>query len=383
MDIKDFHVEMWLNEFENNCKYNLSETFPPALTAGELLSLTGSRDELMAELMNTHLDYGEITGSYRLRAAIAELYDNASPDMVTIAHGAVGANSLVFMSLIRPGDHIVAFAPSYQQLYSLPEGLGASVTLLRLREENGWMPDLNELRSAVSDNTRMICLNNPNNPTGAVFDADMMKEIADIAKAHDAYIFCDEAYRGLSHSEASDGASGENFFAPSFIDIYPKAVVTGGTSKTFALAGLRLGWITAEKDIIDDINRHRDYHIISVGKLDDLLAAVAIENRSAVLGRNVAICRRNLDIIDKWISGEPHISYIRPCAATTCFPRFDFDISSAELCQRLRTEAGVLFVPGYAFEEDDHFRLGFGCSESELISGLDAFSEWMSLNIDR
>lgn len=373
MDIKDFHVETWLNIYENDCKYNLSETFPHPLTVGGLLDLTGRRDELTNELMNISLDYGEIIGSERLRRAISELYNDVSDDRITIAHGAIGANSMVLMSIVRPGDHVVATAPSYQQLYSLPEALGADVTLLRLREENGWKLDIDELRAAVTDDTRLICLNNPNNPTGSVMSVDMMREIADIAREHGAYIFCDEAYRGLAHEG--------DFFTPSFIDIYDKAIVTGGVSKTFALAGLRLGWAAGPREIIDDINRHRDYHIISVGKIDELLAAIAIENRNAVLSRNVEICRENLAVIDKWIADEPHVSYVKPDFATTCFVKFDFDMSSTELCHRLREEAGVLFVPGCAFESDDHFRLGFGNPKAEIEAGLAAFSEWMKKNI--
>lgn len=281
-------------------------------------------------------------------------------------------------TIVRPGDHVVAFIPSYQQLYSLPESIGADITLLKLHEENGWLPDIDELREAVNDKTRLICLSNPNNPTGAVMPVEMMHEIKKIADQHGTYIFCDEAYRGLSHSgRPGDGS----FFAPSFIDIYDKAVVTGGMSKTFALAGLRLGWAAGPQDIIDDINRHRDYHIISVGKIDEMLAAIAIENRDAVLERNVAICRENLAVIDKWISDESHVSYVKPDSATTCFVKFDFDMTSSELCHRLREEAGVLFVPGYAFESDDHFRLGFGNPKEEIETGLAAFSEWIKKNI--
>ena len=378
MDIKDFHVETWLNMYENDCKYNLSETFPHALTVGGLLELTGRRDELAEELMNITLDYGEIVGSERLRRAVSGLYKNVPEDRITIAHGTIGANSLVLTTIVRPGDHVIAVSPSYQQLYSLPESIGADVTVLRLKEENGWLLDIDELRAAVTDKTRLICLNNPNNPTGAVMPVEMMREIADIAEKHGAYIFCDEAYRGLSHDGRPDDGS---FFAPSFIDIYDKAIVTGGMSKTFALAGLRLGWVAGPKDIIDDINRHRDYHIISVGKMDELLAAIAIENRDAVLSRNIEICRENLAVIDKWIAGEPHVSYVKPSSATTCFMKFDFDMTSTELCHRLREEAGVLFVPGCAFESDDHFRLGFGNPKAEIEAGLAAFSEWMKNNI--
>lgn len=369
LDIKDFHVEMWLNKYENDCKYNLSDTFPHRLTAGELLKLTGKQEELTEELLNLGLDYGEITGSLRLRTAISGLYRNVSPDRISVAHGAIGANAQLLLSLVSPGDHVISVIPSYQQLYSLPESLGADITLLRLREETGWSLDTDELKNAVTDRTRLICLNNPNNPTGSVLTESQMKEIAEIADARGIYVLCDEAYRGLCHEG--------DFFRPSFTDIYDKAVVTGGMSKTFALAGLRIGWIAGPAKIIDDINRHRDYHIISAGKIDDLLACIAIENKDAILKRNIAICRQNLDYIDSWIRSEPEFSFVRPAAATTCFVKYDLPMASEELCHRLRREAGVLFVPGSAFEHDRHFRFGYGNHPDIIREGLEAVSFWL------
>lgn len=369
MNIKDFGVEMWLNIYEHDCRYNLSETCPHQLTVEELLDITGKREEILDEIMNIKLDYGDITGSPRLRNAISELYENVSPDCITVAHGVIGANSLALMSIVEPGDHIVSLVPAYQQHYSLPESIGAELTLIRLDEENGWMPDIDEIRAAVTDRTKVICLNNPDNPTGSVLTEEMMKQIAEIAEEHGSYILCDEAYRGLCHE-------GE-YFSRSFIDIYDKAIVTAGMSKTFALAGLRLGWAAGPQEIIDDINRHRDYHIISVGKIDELLSAVAIENRDRILARNIAICKENLAVIDEWVKNEPHISYVKPSVGTTCFMKFDLDMSSVELCSRVREEAGVLFVPGSSFEFDDHFRLGFGHEKSVIEAGLAAFSEWL------
>ena len=369
MDIKDFHVELWLNEYENDCTYNLSDTFPHRLTAGELLSLTGKKDELSKELLELGLDYGEIPGSLRLRTAIAGLYKNVSPDQISIAHGTIGANAQLLLSLVRPGDHVISVTPSYQQLYSLPESLGAEVTLLKLREETGWSLDTKELEAAINDRTRLICLNNPNNPTGSVLTEEQMEEIANIARKKDLYVLCDEAYRGLAHEG--------DWFRPSMMDFYEKAIVTGGVSKTFALAGLRIGWTAGPAEVIRDISRHRDYHIISPGKIDDLLAAVAIENKEAILARNVAICRENLRTIEEWIRQKPEFSFVRPAAATTCFVRFDLPLSSEELCHRLRREAGVLFVPGSAFGYDHHFRFGYGNDPEVIRQGLEAVSRWL------
>lgn len=369
MNIKDFGVEIWMNTHENDCKYNLSETCANPMTTDELLELSGKKDELLDEILNIKLDYGEITGSIRLKTALCSLYDNITPDNITIAHGAIGANSLALMSIVEPQDHVIAFIPTYQQHYSLPESIGADITLLRLREEYGWQPDMDEFKAALRPNTKVICINNPNNPTGSNLSESVLKEIIDTARKHDIYIFCDEAYRGLNHYGDS--------FGPSVADLYEKGVVTGSMSKTFALAGLRLGWIAGPSEVIADINRHRDYHIISVGKIDDLMSAIAVENCNAVLERNLHICRENIAFLDKWVSAEPHISFVKPSASTTAFLKFDLNMTSEELCLRLKQEAGVLFVPGSAFTFDDHLRIGFGNDSKTIQNGLSAFSDWL------
>jgi len=370
--IKDFGVEIWLNDRENDCKYNLSETCAVPLTVDQLLDISGERDAILKEIGDITLNYGDITGSPRLKKAISTLYKDVPAERITTAHGAIGANAIALMVLVEPGDHVVSVVPTYQQYYSLPESIGAEFTLVRLKEENNWLPDLDELRAAVRPDTKVICINNPNNPTCAVMDEEMLKAIADIAHESSAYLFCDEAFRGLNFEGESLG--------PSAIDVYDKAIVTGSMSKTLSLAGLRLGWIAGPQDIIDTINIHRDYHIISTGKIDELLASVAIENKDVILARNTEACREKVAYIAEWIEKEPHYSFVRPHTGTTCFIKFDMDMTSEELCHRLQHEAGVLFVPGSAFECDDHFRLGFGNDLETIKAGLDALSEWTKKN---
>ncbi len=370
--IKDFGVEIWLNHRENDCIYNLSETCAVPLTVDELLQISGEKDAVLREIGNITLNYGDITGSYRLKQAISTLYKNVPAERITTAHGAIGANAIALMVLLEPGDHVISVVPTYQQYYSFPESIGAEFTLVRLKEENNWLPDLEEIKAAIRPNTKVICINNPNNPTSAVMDGEMLKAMADIAAESSAYLFCDEAFRGLNYEGDSLG--------PSAIDIYDKAIVTSSMSKTLSLAGLRMGWIAGPQDIIDTINIHRDYHIISTGKIDELLAAVAIENKDTILERNTAACREKVQFIAEWIEKEPHYSFIRPTTGTTCFIKFDMDITSKELCDRLQHEAGVLFVPGSAFECDDHFRLGFGNDLETLKAGLAAVSDWTKKN---
>lgn len=172
MKIEPFGVEIWMNQFENQCEYNLAETCVASLTVAELLEMSVKNTDVLEDLMPMKLTYGFIEGSDRLRDAISTLYDNQTRDNIVVTHGAVGANALVHETIVEPGDHVISVRPTYQQHYSIPESYGATVDILQLRPENGFIPDLDEFAGMVRPETKLIAINNPNNPTGALMDAD-------------------------------------------------------------------------------------------------------------------------------------------------------------------------------------------------------------------
>ncbi|HPJ19675.1 MAG TPA: aminotransferase class I/II-fold pyridoxal phosphate-dependent enzyme, partial [Actinomycetota bacterium] len=181
MRIEPFGVEMWMNEYETRCAYNLAETCVESLTVAQLLDIAGAREVFSDDLLSMHLTYGAIEGSQRLRTAIAALYSRQGPADVLVTHGAIGANALVHQALVEPGDRVVALVPTYQQHYSIPASIGADVRLLRLREENGFLPDLDELRALVGTHAKLIAFSNPDNPTGSLMDEAMLGQITEIA----------------------------------------------------------------------------------------------------------------------------------------------------------------------------------------------------------
>ncbi len=372
MKIRDFGVEMWMNAYENDCTHNLAETCVRSLTVEELLDLSGKREETLEQLVQTRLTYGDIPGSPRLRQAIAGLYRIMSPERVTITNGAIGANALTMLTLVEPGDRVISVLPTYQQHYSIPESIGAQVDILQLREENGWLPDLDELRGLVKKaggKVRLININNPNNPTGSVMEEPMLREIAGIARDAGAWLLCDEVYRGLCHQ-------GDPYTA-SMADLYEKGISTGSMSKVYSLAGLRLGWIAGPRELTERLERQRDYHIISVGRLDDLLASVALESREAISARNLAICREGGRLLAEFVAGEPYITYVKPKGGTTAFLRYDLPMESAELCRRLQEETGVMLLPGSALDMEGYLRIGY-CNDPGITeAGLARFGEWL------
>ena len=173
MQIKPFGVEIWMNQYETQCAYNLAETCVESLTVAQLLDLAGKRGAILDELLPLKLTYGAIEGTDRLRGNIASLYTRQKPENVTVTHGAIGANMLVYATLVEPGDRVISVLPTYQQHYSIPESLGADVQVHKLRETNGFLPDLDEIARLVTSNTKLIAITNPNNPTGAVMDRAM------------------------------------------------------------------------------------------------------------------------------------------------------------------------------------------------------------------
>lgn len=234
MKIREFGVERWMDLYENRCELNLAETCVESLTVGELLRIAGKEDALLDEILPMKLTYGAIDGSDRLRANVASLYDTQRVPNILITHGAISANALIYETLVEPGDHVISVLPTYQQHYSIPESYGANVDILRLREENGFLPDLDELKRLVTAKTRVIAINNPNNPTGSLMDRAFLERLADIARSCGAYVLNDEVYRGTDQHG--------NGFTASIADLYEQGISTGSMSKTWSLAGLRVGW---------------------------------------------------------------------------------------------------------------------------------------------
>jgi aspartate/methionine/tyrosine aminotransferase len=369
MKIRDFGVEIWMNLYENNCEHNLAETCVESMTVNQLLDFTGDRDNIINNILQMQMSYGDIEGSPKLIKGVQSLYNTIKPEQITITHGAIGANALTMFALIEPGDHVISVLPTYQQHYSIPEAYGADVQILKLKSENNFLPDLEELKSYVNDKTKLICINNPNNPTGALMDEAFLKKIVEIARSVDAYIICDEVYRGLDHEGSG--------FTTSIADLYEKGISSGSISKTFSLAGLRIGWLVGSEDFIELVNRRRDYTTISCGRIDDYLAGIALEHKDKIIERNHKIVRDNIKIVDAWVNNEPLISYVKPKAGTTAFLKYDIDMPSETFCIKLLESKGVMMVPGTALDMEGFLRLGYAYSPSALKIGLEKVSEFL------
>ena len=298
------------------------------------------------------------------------MYRTLKPENIVPTHGAAGANHHVFYSLVEQGDEVISIMPTYQQLYSIPESLGAKVKIMNLTRENGFHVDLRVLKQLVTERTRMICINNPNNPTGALLTEEELTGIVEIARKVDAWVLCDEVYRHLTQRDE---------WIPSIADLYQKGISVSSMSKVFSLAGLRLGWIaTQDMNAIRSFLSHRDYNLISCGMLDEAIAGNALSCFENILKRNRQIVRTNLSILDHWMNMQTHVSYVKPEAGTTALVYYDLGIPSRIFCEELLALTGAFVTPGECFGLEHCIRIGYACDTNTLRAGLAALDEYIA-----
>ncbi|KAL6716548.1 hypothetical protein ACLMJK_006115 [Lecanora helva] len=386
--IKPFAVEQWMDKYETTAQNNIAETCVASLSLKDLQNLSENKDDDIY-LSSTKLTYGPIRGSERLRSNLANLYSSKKPfqaENILISSGAIAANMTVFYGLIEKGDHVICHYPTYQQLYEIPRSLGAEVDYWRAQEGKKWQLDIEELRSLVRPNTKMIILNNPHNPTGSIISKTTLDALIDVAEEHDLIIHSDEVYRPLFHSISP----GSPDFPPSIISLpYAKTIAVGSLSKAYSLAGIRVGWIASRSsDIIEACAQARDYTTISVSQVDDQIAAFALSPSCihALLHRNIQLAKRNLEALEKFV--ESHrwaCEWIKPVAGTTAFIKFSIMGSEADdvaFCEALMDQTGVMLVPGSkcfgdGIDYKGYVRFGFCCETTVLEEGLEKLDKFM------
>jgi aspartate/methionine/tyrosine aminotransferase len=369
MKIEAFLVEQWLNKYEHEVEYNLSETCVEPFKIGEFLKLVDN-ECFFRDIWDMQLTYGFIPGSIGLRTGIANLYKGLGPENILICGGAIGANFLVLYSLVEPGDKVISIFPTYQQLFSVAKCFGANVSLLKLRMEDDWLPNSNELLKLVKKDTKLIIINNPNNPTGSLIEEAQLKEICEIAEESGSYLMSDESYRGI-YVDPKDSVS-------SVVELYDKGIATGSFSKPFSLTGLRLGWVAAKEQIIKECEIRRDYTTISNSMIADALASLAMQNVNRIIKRNQKIVETNFKILSNWVDNEPLIDWVPPKASSVAFLKYDIPMESEKLCLQLMKEKDVLLVPGTCFEMDGFLRIGWGGNSEILKEGLSRVKEFLN-----
>jgi len=367
MKMEPFALERWMTTWETRVQYDIAESGILPLRIRDLLELLpeSERTAALDSLVDLRLGYSEACGTAELRSLLASTYKDCSPENILVTTGAIEANFLLFNVLLEPGDHVVACYPAYQQLYSVPRGIGCDVSLWKVRAENGFRFDLGDLEKLVTPKTRLIVINTPHNPTGAMLSETELRRVHALADSVGAMVHCDEAYRWLT-------VPGGDPFAPPMFDLGPRGISVGTLSKPFGLPGLRIGWIAARGDIPARCWAMRDYVSLSPGRLNDALAVVAMKHREKVFERNLRIITANLAEAKRWFAEHAGtISWNPPRGGLLALARYSLDIPSLELANRLAERYSVMLAPGSAFGFEHHLRIGIGQDPAVFATGLE------------
>jgi len=357
MKINDFKLEVYFGKYEFTAPYLLTQSDCATMTIKEVLDLEEGASE---KYLNVGLGYTEVPGNPALRQVISELYENMDQKNI-IVHSGAQEPIFNFMNIVLDqGDHMITQFPVYQSLFEVGHAIGCEVSKWTLRtSKNGWVLDIGELESMIKENTKLIVLNSPNNPTGYTFTQEEINKIVEIARKHDLYVFCDEVYKGVE----LDGIE-----RPWFADCYEKGISLGVMSKAYGLAGLRIGWLaTKDEDLLEKLTKMKHYTSICASGPSEFLSIVALKHSQYLLDKNRSIIESNLKIAEDFFSRYPHLfEYHRPMAGPIAFIKMKIDEDIKDFCERLVEEAGVLLLPSSIYDfEGQYFRMGFGRSNFE------------------
>ena len=366
MEIGPFLLERYFAEYEFSARYLLSSSDCDGLPMAELLAWADPETRALWE--NLHLGYTESQGHPLLRREIAGLYAGVDPGEV-IAFVPEEAIFAAMNCLVGAGDHVVCAFPAYQSLHQIAAAAGATVSHWLPREESGWRFDPEDLAGLVRDDTRLIVVNFPHNPTGFQPSRDDFARVVRIARDAGAYLFCDEMYRFLE-PDAGDRL-------PSAAEEYDRAIALFGLSKTYGLAGLRLGWlVTHDQELRDRLQAFKDWLTICGSAPSEILGIIALRNHERIVSRHIARLRRNLDALDRFFAAHPgRFAWTRPRAGSIGLVRLASGEAASELARRAVREAGIMLAPATVFGYGDHhLRIGFGRENlPEVLAVFDAF----------
>lgn len=352
MSIRPFQLERYFGPLEFRARYLLSSSDCETMSIGELLDLAGTP---LADLASLRLGYTESQGDPALREVIARFYPGLAGDNILVTNAPEEAIFLAMHVLLKPGDRVVVQTPCYQSLAELAVYRGCTVEPWPMIETAGsWRVDLDHLAQLLKPGIRLLVINTPHNPTGYQFSLEEYEAILHLAASRDAWLFCDEMYRGLEYDPAQR--------LPPASTRYGRAISLWGMSKTFGLAGLRIGWLALQDQaLLDQLIRWKDYTTICSSAPGEFLARLALEQAEVIGRRSVGIIKTNLGHMRRFLADMGDwFDWREPLAGPICFVGLKRS-QAAAFCEDLMQKQGVLLVPSTLFDFGDaHIRFGLG-----------------------
>lgn len=371
MKIPPFMLDRWLNQYHFAAtppEFDFASSTGPHWTLRELFGLVSADEQ--ASFFETELVYSSGSGNEELRQAIG-LMQGAGAEQVQVLTGASEALSILFCAASEPGANVILPFPLFPSTAALCDLFSLETRFYRLRRENDFRVDLDEIKKLTDDKTKLLLVNTPHNPTGATLGDEELRELHDFAVARRIQFVSDEVYHPIYHGRETSSAAR-----------LPHATVLGSFSKALSLSGLRVGWII-ERDA-ERLRRYTDargYFTISNPPLNEKFALIALRHREAIFARTQSVATANLNLLDQFFAEHADdLGWVRPRGGLTSFPWLRRGTNAREFCSALATTAGVLLVPGDCFQIADHFRLGFGVTEAGFARGLERFADFLQVS---
>jgi aspartate/methionine/tyrosine aminotransferase len=369
MKIEPFALERYFAKHEFSAKYLLSSSDCEELSMPELLELGDSESMRLWE--NLKFGYTETLGHPALRASIADIYQGIEPDNILVVVPEEGI-FLLMQVLLEPGDHVISTFPGYQSLYELARSMGCNISLWKPDEDQVWHFSIQQLEEMIRDDTKLVVVNFPHNPTGFLPTHDEYKSLVDLVRQRQAYLFSDEMYRFLEFDREAT--------LPAGCEFYNKAISLFGLSKTFGLPGLRIGWIaTRDHEILERMSLLKDYTTICNSAPSEILGLMAVRAREDIIARQQERIRKNISILDEFFSKyKDCFRWNRPLGGSVCFPRMLISEDTLEFCEKLVKDTGIMLVPSRIFQySNQHVRFGYG--RDNLSQVIERFADYLDV----
>lgn len=355
--MRNFELEKYFAKWEFSARYHMTASDLESWTIKDILALDSREPKPGFE--DLWLGYTEVRGGREVRAAIAGTYDNMRAENILCFCGANEGIFATMRGLLSKGNHVIAVVPNYQSSETVPLDI-CQVSGVLLHESQGWRIDLHELKAAIRPNTKLIAMNFPNNPTGALMPHDDLRDLIKLCREHDLYLFSDEVFRLMELDESVR--------MPQIADIYEKGISLNVMSKAYGLPGLRVGWIASQDlDVLQRVEDYKHYLSMCNSAPSEYLSIIALQNRDQILERNRNLVRRNLAELDQFLAEYDNLfEWVKPQGSCIGFVKYLGDEGVEEFCRSLVEHHGVLLLPASLYKSDllhfeaQHFRIGFG-----------------------
>lgn len=370
--VRNFALEVFFAKWEFAAKYHLTASDAQSMSLSQLLAYASPADRERFD--NLHLGYTQTYGAHSLLQEIAQTYDAISDEQLLCFAGAEEGIYVAMRVLLQPEDHCIVITPNYQAAETIPLSI-CSVSGVALDQHDNWSLDLDAVRAALRPDTKLISINFPNNPTGAIPSQAVFSALIKLCRERGIWLFSDEVYRLIESDPAVR--------VPQVADVYERGVSLNVMSKAYGLPGLRIGWLACQdRTFLEACERYKHYLSICNSGPSEMLAEIALKARVPIVERNRSIVQHNLALLDAFFADFPDLfDWRTPDGSCVAFIRYKGSDGVERFTERLVEEAGVLLLPSSIYRSElgpvaqDHFRIGFG--RSNMADGLAVFRDWL------